>query len=226
MQSSLPALYTIWSETQFYQPLYACVLTQLCPTLCDPTDGSPSGSSVQGVSQARILEWLPCPPPGDRPDPGIEPASPAPPIWAGRWFTTLTPGKPVLPALMLSLVMLKEMRCAKSIKISRLPLGPCVVHNPHFTQRELQACRSGGRTTKKVFLTLDVWPLPARSERAVRSLVLTTFSRPARNWHSVTPSCTWRLWGWLRDAELPRSSSWILNLGFLILRPALTPLHR
>ena len=31
---------------------------QSCPTLCDPTDGSPAGSSVPGILQARILEWV------------------------------------------------------------------------------------------------------------------------------------------------------------------------
>ena len=31
---------------------------QLCPTLCNPTDGSPPGSSVPGILQARILEWV------------------------------------------------------------------------------------------------------------------------------------------------------------------------
>ena len=30
----------------------------LCPTLCDPVDRSPPGFSVQGVLQARILEWV------------------------------------------------------------------------------------------------------------------------------------------------------------------------
>ena len=30
---------------------------QSCPTLCDPTDGSPLGSSVPGILQARTLEW-------------------------------------------------------------------------------------------------------------------------------------------------------------------------
>jgi len=36
-----------------------CVLcTQLCPTLCDLVDCSPPGSSVQGILQARILEWV------------------------------------------------------------------------------------------------------------------------------------------------------------------------
>ena len=31
---------------------------QLCPTLCDPIDGSPLGSSVPGILQARTLEWV------------------------------------------------------------------------------------------------------------------------------------------------------------------------
>ena len=31
---------------------------QSCPTLCDPTDGSPPGSPVPGILQARILEWV------------------------------------------------------------------------------------------------------------------------------------------------------------------------
>ena len=35
-----------------------CVTAQSCPTLCDPLDYSPSGSSVHGISQARILEWV------------------------------------------------------------------------------------------------------------------------------------------------------------------------
>ena len=31
---------------------------QLCPILCDPVDGSPPGSSVPGILQARIMEWV------------------------------------------------------------------------------------------------------------------------------------------------------------------------
>ena len=30
---------------------------QSCPTLCDPIDGSPTGPSVHGIFQARVLEW-------------------------------------------------------------------------------------------------------------------------------------------------------------------------
>ena len=33
-------------------------LAQSCPTLCDPVDRSPPGSSVRGILQARILEWV------------------------------------------------------------------------------------------------------------------------------------------------------------------------
>ena len=57
--------------------VYVCVLvTQSCLTLCNPTDCSPPGSSVHGIFQARILEWVAISP-GDLPDPGIEPRSPA-----------------------------------------------------------------------------------------------------------------------------------------------------
>ena len=37
------------------------LVAQSCPTLCDPWDGSPSGSSVHGILQARILEWAAIP---------------------------------------------------------------------------------------------------------------------------------------------------------------------
>ena len=33
-------------------------LLQSCPTLCDPIDGSPTGSPVPGILQARTLEWV------------------------------------------------------------------------------------------------------------------------------------------------------------------------
>ena len=36
----------------------AAKLRQPCPTLCDPTDGSPPGSSVPGIPQARTLECV------------------------------------------------------------------------------------------------------------------------------------------------------------------------
>ena len=37
------------------------LIAQLCPTLCDPIDCSPPGSSVHGILQARTLEWIAIP---------------------------------------------------------------------------------------------------------------------------------------------------------------------
>ena len=47
---------------------------QLCLTLFDPMDHSPPGSSVHGIPQARILEWVAISSSGDLSDPGIEPS--------------------------------------------------------------------------------------------------------------------------------------------------------
>ena len=65
---------------------------QLCPTLCDPMDCSPPGSSVHGILQAGIAmeARLPCPPPGDLPDPGIEPTSFMSPALIAGFFFFLT----------------------------------------------------------------------------------------------------------------------------------------
>ena len=38
--------------------LYAAKSIQSCPTLCDPIDVSPPGSTVPGILQARTLEWV------------------------------------------------------------------------------------------------------------------------------------------------------------------------
>ena len=70
-----------------------CVLhaksLQSCPALCDPMDCNPPGSSVHGIFQARILEWVAMPsPPGDLPDLGIKPVSLASPALVGGFFTT------------------------------------------------------------------------------------------------------------------------------------------
>ena len=48
-----------------------------CPTLCDPMDCNPPGSSVYGILQARILERVAMPSSRGLPNPGIELGSPA-----------------------------------------------------------------------------------------------------------------------------------------------------
>ena len=44
--------------TDDYSPVHFSSVAQLCPTLCNPMDFNSLGSSVHGVLQARILEWV------------------------------------------------------------------------------------------------------------------------------------------------------------------------
>ncbi|CAI9173085.1 unnamed protein product [Rangifer tarandus platyrhynchus] len=60
---------------------------------CDPTNCSPPGSSVHGISQARILEWVAILMQAHLPDPGIKPSSPVSPALAGRFFPISTTKK-------------------------------------------------------------------------------------------------------------------------------------
>ena len=70
------------------------LVAQLCLTLCYHRDCSPPGSSVHGIFQAGILDWVAFPLPGELLDLGTEPASLASLVLAGRVFTTVSPGKP------------------------------------------------------------------------------------------------------------------------------------
>ena len=74
---------------------YACMYTkplQSCPPLCDPMDCDPPGSSVHGISQARILEWVAMPSSGGSFQPGIKPRSP---ILQADSLLSEPPGKPM-----------------------------------------------------------------------------------------------------------------------------------
>ena len=48
-----------YSPLTFFSVAAAAKSLQLCPTLCEPIDGSPPGSPVPGILQARTLECLP-----------------------------------------------------------------------------------------------------------------------------------------------------------------------
>ena len=55
----LPALYlSPVSCSEILCCICACMCAQLCPILCDPLDHRPPGSSLLGIFQARILEWV------------------------------------------------------------------------------------------------------------------------------------------------------------------------
>ena len=61
---------------------------------CNPVDCSPPGPSVLGFSSQEYWSGLPCSPPGDLPNSGIEPVSPASPAWQADSLPTEPPGKP------------------------------------------------------------------------------------------------------------------------------------
>ena len=50
-------------ELHYFFKSAAAKSLQSCPTLCDPIDGSPPGSPIPGILQARTVEWLPFPSP-------------------------------------------------------------------------------------------------------------------------------------------------------------------
>ena len=60
-------------------------------------DCSQPDSSVHGISQARILEWVSIPTPGDLPNPGMEPKPLVSLVLASGFFTAKPPGKPNAP---------------------------------------------------------------------------------------------------------------------------------
>ena len=68
-----------------------CLVTNLCPTLHDSMDYSLSGSSIHGIFQVRILEWVAISSSrSSRPRDGIQVS-----CITGRFFTTEPPGKPL-----------------------------------------------------------------------------------------------------------------------------------
>ena len=56
---------------EFFNVKVTVLVAQLCPTLCNPTDCSPSSSSVHGILQARILEWVVIPFSTQKQNPGL-----------------------------------------------------------------------------------------------------------------------------------------------------------
>ena len=83
------------------------LVTQSCPTLCDPMDCTVAHQAPLFMEFSREEYWsgLPFSPPGDFTDPGIEPTSPS---LAGEFFTTAPPGKPYIITCMLKYIECKQ----------------------------------------------------------------------------------------------------------------------
>ena len=70
-------------------------LFQSCLSLCNPLDCSPPGSSVHGILQARILEWITMPSSRRSSKPRDQTRDSCSSCTAGRFFTAEPPGKPI-----------------------------------------------------------------------------------------------------------------------------------
>ena len=123
----------------------ACVCAkslQLCLTLCEPMHCSPPGSSVNGILQARILNWVAMP--------SSRRSSPARDgthvscgsSIAGRFLNTQSPGKPIMPCMhfkcslsplnLILLSRLNNIHCYtrtinQSPEVSQIPIFLCIL---------------------------------------------------------------------------------------------------
>ena len=80
-----------WNNKQTKREYVHAKSLQSFLTLCDPMDGSPPSSSVHGILQARILEWVAMPFSRGSSRPRDETVSLKSPAWGGRLFTSSAP---------------------------------------------------------------------------------------------------------------------------------------
>ena len=117
----------------------------ICLILCNPLDYSLPGISVHGIFQARILEQLPFPTPGDLFDPGIEPASLESPALADGYIYILPlshPGSPIKQ----NIFFLKHFTFLFSVSD---PLGKCAM------AKSKSGSQFWGPETRNHFRTVD-----------------------------------------------------------------------
>ena len=73
--------------------MHACVLSSVVSDSVTPCTAAQHASLSMGFPKQECWSGLLCPPPGDLPNPRIEPRSPASPVLAGEFFSTELPGK-------------------------------------------------------------------------------------------------------------------------------------
>ena len=100
---------------EYFSRTFVCVYTQSCLTFCDPIDYQ----APLSMKFTRQEYWsrLPFPTPGDLPDPGIEPMSPASPALAGGFFTTTPLGDISQIKLFLPQALFLENKQPYSLKV-------------------------------------------------------------------------------------------------------------
>ena len=83
-----------WITTSIQDMIFCVQSLSRVRLFATPCTAASQASLSIGFSRQEYWSGLPFPPPGDLPDLGIEPSSPASPALAGRFFTTEPPGKP------------------------------------------------------------------------------------------------------------------------------------
>ena len=109
----------IWVQIEV--SFVVCLFTQSCPTLCDPLDCSPPGSSVHRIFQQEYWSGLPFPAPKDLLNPRTEPLSLESPELQADYLPTKATGKPNFPeeGMMWLVLMTEEQIFYKRCKISK-----------------------------------------------------------------------------------------------------------
>ena len=88
-------LHGLWiSETGITHVSCMCSVTSVVSDSATPWTVAYQGPLSMGFSRQEYWSGFPCPPPGDLPDPRVEPVSLTSPVLAGRFFTASPPGKP------------------------------------------------------------------------------------------------------------------------------------
>ena len=143
--------------------LYACSVTQSCPTLYDAMDYSPPGFSVYGVSQARILKQVAISFSKRSFRPSVEPLSPA---LAGGFITTEPPGNHVSASLVGEKRGLCKCESVKILEMGRLSWIIWV--GPKFNQ----VCHTRGKLIALPGTTREAHPAPPGTHRQGRPPVV------------------------------------------------------
>ena len=142
----------------------------MCLTLWDPVDGSPLGSFVHGILQARVVEWVAISSSRDLPDPGTKPSSPVAPALAGNSLPVSHSKVAQLrsPILLFCLLLFNEFS------------GTCELHEV-FRQEYWSGCPFVG--------------LPPPSARALPSprIEVTSLASPALAGRFFTTRTTWKV---------------------------------
>ena len=105
---------------------------QSCLTLCDAMTVARQAPLSMGLSRYEYWSGLPCPPPGDLPDPGIKTESLMSPALAGRFFPTEPPGKVLSMLYRGSIVHLRQ---------SPAPNSSCTAPPRYFCYSNLYGIR-------------------------------------------------------------------------------------